>query len=105
MKHLVSACMLSLFIATPAVADPCDTLIDVTRSALSNAGISVDERSQLEGILNAGEAAKASGDVLACEAALTSTTMKPEEPMSPMPSLGGPGGPGGHKCNKSLNTV
>jgi hypothetical protein len=102
LKHLVSAFLLSIVAATPVLADPCDTLIDVTQSALSEAGISETQRSQLEGILNAGKAAKASGDVSSCEAAMTSSILKSEEQISPMPSLG-PGG--GHKCNKSLNTV
>jgi hypothetical protein len=103
MKHLVSALALTIIVATPAVADPCDTLIDVTQSALSDVSISDAQRSQLEGILNAGKAAKASGDISACESAMTSSTLKPEDQMSPMPSLG-PGGLG-HRCNKSQNTV
>jgi hypothetical protein len=90
-----------LLTGTVAAADPCDTLIDITQSQLSQPGLSVDDKTTLESILNAGQAAKSSGDHAACEAAMTSSMDNAAPPMSiPMRD-----GPGGHGCSKSLNTV
>lgn len=97
MKRLLPSLFVLAVFATPALADPCDTLINMTRSAMEAPGISADERSQLEGILNAGEAAKASGDLSLCEAAMTSTPGKLPSSMPP--------GRDGRSCKKSLNTV
>ena len=101
MRVLPAAFVLVALSTGAAIADPCDTLIDSTNSALSAPGISADVRTQLESILNAGKAAKASGDLAACEAAMTSTT----DGIVPKMSTPDMGGPGGHRCSKSLNTV
>jgi hypothetical protein len=74
----------------PARADSCDTLISTLESNLANPGASQFSVDQLQRLLEAGRAAKAAGNIKACEAAMSSPTATP---------------PGGHKCEKSQNTV
>jgi hypothetical protein len=101
MRVALAALATLLLTSSFAVADPCDTLIDITQSQLSQPDLSVDQKTVLESILNAGRAAKSSGDVAACEAAMTSSM----DNAAPKMSVPTGEGAGGHKCSKSMNTV
>jgi hypothetical protein len=85
--------LLALFLLpSPAYADACDTLISTLENGLANPGSTPFSKEQLERLLEAGRAAKQSGNVQACESAMTSPA-----PASPTQ--------GGKDCEKSQNTV
>jgi|JI10StandDraft_1071094.scaffolds.fasta_scaffold597811_2 hypothetical protein len=71
MKPLLLSGVLML-LATPALADACDTLIAQAQGQMSSPSTTPAQKSQLEALLQAGRAAKAAGNVLACQNALQS---------------------------------
>jgi hypothetical protein len=97
MKRLLSALLFSIAFASPVYADACDALINTAQSALTSPNLPANQRSELEALINAGRAAKASGDIKSCEAAMTSTPGKLPQSR--------PSGRGDHECERSLNTV
>lgn len=97
MTRLLSALILSILLACPVYADACDSLISTAQSALASPGLPAAQRSELEALINQGRAAKASGDIKTCEAAMTSTPGKLPQSL--------PSGRDGHECERSLNTV
>jgi hypothetical protein len=97
MKRLLSALLFSIPLAGPVYADACDALINTAQSALASPNLPATQRSELEALINAGRAAKASGDIKSCEAAMTSTPGKLPQSR--------PSGRGDHECERSLNTV
>lgn len=72
MKTVLAVCLFLAAGAAPAFADACDTLIDATQSALSNPSLPAGQKSVLEELLKAGRAAKAAGNINACQSALQS---------------------------------
>ncbi len=71
MKPLLLSFVL-MFAATPALADACDTLIAQAQGQMSLPSTTPTQKSQLEALLQAGRAAKAAGNVMACQNALQS---------------------------------
>jgi hypothetical protein len=71
MKPLLLSAVL-MFAATPALADACDTLIAQAQGQMSLPSTTPTQKSQLEALLQAGRAAKAAGNVMACQNALQS---------------------------------
>ena len=93
MRHVLFIIpLLALGFATQARADACDTLISTMENGLANPGSTPFSKEQLEKLLEAGRAAKQSGNLQACESAMSSPV-----PANP------PGG--GRDCEKSQNTV
>jgi hypothetical protein len=72
MRPLLLALFLGFLPVTEAHADACDILIDNAQGALANPSLAPVERNFLEELLKAGRAAKAAGDVTACQNALQS---------------------------------
>ena len=70
-RPLFAALLLGLA-AGPAMADACDTLIDAAQGALASPSATPAQKSYLEELLKAGRAAKAAGNVQACQNALQS---------------------------------
>ena len=87
---LIPAALAAAASATPARADPCDTVISSAQSALANPQVTVPEKLFLEELLKAATAAKKAGDLAACQNAL----------QSPRPA-----GEGGRKCHQTPDTV
>ncbi len=71
MKRLMFAIILTIPLAGPALADPCDKLINTLESALAEPGVSYANRVELDALLNAGREAKAAGNTQYCEQAMT----------------------------------
>jgi hypothetical protein len=71
MKRLFFAFILAIPLAGPALADPCDKLINTIESALAEPGVSYSHRIELDALLNAGREAKAAGNTQYCEQAMT----------------------------------
>lgn len=90
MRKILTALFLTAVMATPAMADPCDTVISNAEGALSNPSVSVPEKLFLEELLKAARAAKAAGDQAACQSALESPR---------------PAGEPGRKCHETPNSV
>lgn len=95
MKPLLLSAVL-MFAATPAFADACDTLIAQAQGQMSLPSTTPSQKSQLEALLQAGRAAKAAGNINACQNALQS----PQPGQSPFrdPSKG-------HDCEQTPDTV
>lgn len=71
-RRFACSALLVVACAAPAAADSCDTLIGQAEGALANPALSAPERVFLEELLKASRAAKAAGDVNACQNALQS---------------------------------
>jgi hypothetical protein len=92
MRLVIATALVLTALAAPAQADACDTLISTLENGLANPGSTPFSKEQLERLLDAGRAAKQTGNVQACEAAMSSPA-----PASPTR--------GGKDCEKSQNTV
>jgi hypothetical protein len=79
MKRLMFAIILTLPLAGPALADPCDKLISTLESALAAPGASYANRIELDALLNAGRKAKAAGNTQYCEQAMTGSPGQPPQ--------------------------
>ena len=96
MTKLLAAILLLASLVSQVQADACDTLIATVEGGIANPGSTPFSKEQLDRLLEAGRAAKQSGNLLACEAAMQS------------PAPGGAGGNPGtleKKCDKTPNTV
>jgi hypothetical protein len=71
MKRLMFTITLTIPLAGPAFADPCDKLISTLESAIAEPGVSYANRIELDALLNAGREAKAAGNTKYCEQAMT----------------------------------
>ena len=91
MKPLLLSGVLML-LATPALADACDTLIAQAQGQMSLPATTPSQKSQLEALLQAGRVAKAAGNINACQNALQSRGPFRD------PSKG-------HDCEKTPDTV
>lgn len=69
MKPLLLSAVL-MFAATPAFADACDTLIAQAQGQMSLPSTTPAQRTYLEALLQASRAAKAEGNIQACQNAL-----------------------------------
>ena len=96
MLKILPALLLISSLTSPALADACDTLISTVENGLANPASTPFSKEQLDRLLEAGRAAKQSGNLQACEAAM----------QSPAPGKSG-GNPGTRekKCDKTPNTV
>lgn len=92
MSRFAIAALLLIAAASPAAADACDTLIAQAQGQMSSPSTSSAQKSQLEALLQAGRAAKAAGNVMACQNALQS-----QRPFRD-PSKG-------HDCEETPDTV
>lgn len=92
MKTLLIVGAVFLLAPSAALADACDTLIQSAQGALNNPATPPAQKSTLEALLQAGRAAKAAGNINACQNALQSRSPFRD------PSKG-------HDCEKTPDTV
>ena len=78
MRLIIATALVLSALAAPAHADACDTLISTLENGLANPGSTPFSKEQLERLLEAGRAAKQSGNTQACEAAMSSS--RPRRP-------------------------
>ena len=68
-RLILSLVILCLF-ASPALADACDTLMSSIQQSLANPNLDEVSRLRLQNLQGAGRAAKAQGNIAACQSAL-----------------------------------